>query len=181
MRLTHLRRIALAAVLAIAVALLGLAQPAAADTPDLTFTVDQPVAAPGSTVNLTMTLTNNQATDVAFVYQSIQPTWATSQRSDLKYSFTSCTSEGATCTGTGTTGLGVNYALPLAPGASRTVTLTFQIAPDSGCNGSISFYSYLYYEYNGHQSAKDGIHNTPVTQVDCPPAPQPGSSNADHS
>ncbi|MFF4229745.1 hypothetical protein [Streptomyces sp. NPDC001820] len=47
--------------------------------------------------------------------------------------------------------------------------------------GSISFYSYLYYEYNGHQSAKDGIHNTPVTQVDCPPAPEPGSANADQS
>lgn len=178
MRFTHLRQIAFAAILAFAVALLGLAaQPASADTPDVAFTVDQPAVTPGSTVNVTMTLTNNQATDIGFVYQSIQPTWATSQRGDLKYTFTSCTSEGASCTGTGTTGLGVRYTLPLAPGASRTVTLTFQIAADSGCNGTIAFYSYIYYEYNGHQSSKDGIYNTPATQVNCAPAPQPSSPN----
>lgn len=116
MRFTHLRQIAFAAILAFAVALLGLAaQPASADTPDVAFTVDQPAVTPGSTVNVTMTLTNNQATDIGFVYQSIQPTWATSQRGDLKYTFTSCTSEGASCTGTGTTGLEVRYTLPWPP------------------------------------------------------------------
>ncbi|MEU3299266.1 MULTISPECIES: hypothetical protein [unclassified Streptomyces] len=169
MRITHLRRFGLSAVLAFALACFGMAQPAGADTPDLSFTVDQPVATPGSTVSLTMTLTNNQATDVWFVYQSVQPTWMTTQRKDLKYSFVSCTAQGAACTGTGTTGLGVNYEIPLAPGTSRTVTLTYQIAADSGCNGTIAFYSYLYYEYNNGQSTKDGIHNTPETRVACAP------------
>ncbi|MER6996801.1 hypothetical protein [Streptomyces sp. NPDC000410] len=172
MRITHLRRFGLSAILASALVCFGMTQPAAAETPDLSFTVDQATSAPGSTVSLTMTLTNNQATDVWFVYQSVQPTWPTTQRKDLKYSFVSCTSEGASCTGTGTTGLGVNYEIPLAPGASRTVTLTYQIAADSGCNGNIGFYSYLYYEYNNGQNVKDGIYNTPETRVTCPaPAP----------
>ncbi|MEU8888463.1 hypothetical protein [Streptomyces sp. NPDC048442] len=167
MRITDLRRFGLATVLALALALLGLGQPAGADTPDLTFSSDQASVTPGSTVNLTMTLTNNQATDIWFVYQSVQPTWPTTQRTDLKYAFTSCTSEGVSCTGTGTGSLGVNYAIPLAPGASRTVTLAVQIAADSGCNGTIGFYSYLYYEYNNGQTVKDGIFNTPGTTIAC--------------
>ncbi|MGC5342326.1 hypothetical protein ACPXCE_08645 [Streptomyces sp. DT24] len=175
MRITHLRRFGLTAIIALALAMLGMAQPASADdTPDLSFAVAQTTATPGSSVDITMTLTNNQTTDIWFVYQSLQPTWLTAQRTDVKYSFTSCTSEGVTCTGTGTTSLGVNYAIPLAPGASRTVTLTYQIAADSGCNADIAFYSYLYYEYNYGQSVKDGTFNAPSTRVTCvtPPAPE---------
>ncbi|MFE0088057.1 hypothetical protein [Streptomyces sp. NPDC058991] len=170
MRITHLTRLGPSAALATALVCLGAAQPAAADTPDLAFTVDQPVTTPGSTVSLTMTLTNNQSTDIWFVYQSVQPTWATTQRKDLKYSFVSCTAQGAACSGTGSTALGVNYEIPLAPGTSRTVNLTYQVAADSGCNGTIGFYSYLYYEYENGQRTKDGIHNTPETRVACAPA-----------
>ncbi|MEE1757502.1 hypothetical protein [Streptomyces sp. SP18CS02] len=171
MRITHLVRLALSSVLALTAVLLGLSQPAAADAPDLTFTVDQPTALPGSTVNMTMTLTNNQATDIWFVYQSVQPTWPTTQRKDLKYAFTACTADGVSCTGAGTTSLGVNYAIPLPPGATRTVALTLQIAADSGCNGNIGFYSYLYYEYNNGQATKDGVFTTPETRVTCAPQP----------
>ncbi|MEU0664267.1 hypothetical protein ABZ508_14555 [Streptomyces lavendulocolor] len=172
MRLTHLRNVTLTALLALAVVLgtsgsATAAEPAAAD---LTFTAGQQTVTPGSSVDLTMTFTNNQETDIWFVYQSVQPTWTTTQRKDLKYAFTACTSEGVTCSGTGTTSLGVGYAVPLAPGATRTVTLTVQVAADSGCNGNIGFYSYLYYEYNGGQATKDGLFTTPETRVACAPA-----------
>ncbi|MGW6745601.1 hypothetical protein ACWGDX_33510 [Streptomyces sp. NPDC055025] len=172
MRITHLRRFGLSVLVALTVALFGLAQPAAADTPDLAFSVDQPTTVPGSTVNITMTLTNNQATDIWFVYQSVQPTWTTSQRTDLRYAFTSCTADGVACTGTGTTALGVTYEIPLPPGATRTVTLAYEIAANSGCNADIAFYSYLYYEYNYGQNVKDGTYTTPTTRVNCatPPA-----------
>ncbi|PRH78286.1 hypothetical protein C6N75_15715 [Streptomyces solincola] len=176
MRITHLRRATLTALPALAALLIGIAQPAAAAGPaaagpDLTFSVDQPTATPGSTVNLTMTFTNNQATDVWFVYQSVQPTWPTTQRPDLKYAFSSCTAQGVTCSGTGGTSLGVNYAVPVPPGAQRTVDLAVTVAPDSGCNGTIGFYSYLYYEYDNGQSVKDGVFTTPETRVVCAPAP----------
>ncbi|GFH34619.1 hypothetical protein [Streptomyces pacificus] len=179
MRITHLTRLlrpaALATALATALLCFGPAQPAAADAPDLAFTVDQPVTTPGSAVSLTMTLTNNQSTDIWFVYQSVQPTWATTQRKDLVYSFVSCTAEGAACSGIGSTALGVDYEIPLAPGTSRTVTLTYQVAADSGCNGTIGFYSYLYYEYDNGQSTKDGIHAMPETRVACAPTEPAGS------
>ncbi|MFB7269997.1 hypothetical protein [Streptomyces sp. NPDC056244] len=178
MPITKLRRLGLALALALATALFGLAQPAAADTPDLAFSVDQPVTVPGSTVNITMTLTNNQTTDIWFVYQSVQPTWATTQRRDLKYTFTSCTADGVACTGTGTTTLGVNYEIPLPPGATRTVTLSYDIAADSGCNADIAFYSYLYYEYNYGQNVKDGTYNTPTTRLNCAPPPAPAAARA---
>ncbi|MFE3323632.1 hypothetical protein [Streptomyces sp. NPDC059176] len=181
MRITHLRRFGLSAILAVVLACFSTAQPAGAETPDLSFTIDQPVSAPGSTVSLTMTLTNNQATDIWFIYQSVQPTWTTTQRKDLKYSFASCTGEGASCSGTGTTSLGVNYEIPIAPGTSRTVTLTYQIASDSGCNGNIGFYSYFYYEYDSGQNHKDGIVNTPETRVACAPSPPGTAAGAIHS
>ncbi|RST18992.1 hypothetical protein E2C00_03555 [Streptomyces sp. WAC05374] len=177
MRFTHLTRLSLTALLALAAVLLGPAGPATAAGPaagpaaaDLSFTVDQQTVTPGSTVALTMTFTNNQETDIWFVYQSVQPTWLTTQRKDLAYAFTSCTGDGVTCTGTGTTSLGVSYAVPLPPGATRTVTLTLRIAENSGCNGNIGFYSYLYYEYNGGQATKDGMFTTPETRVACAPA-----------
>ncbi|MGW2863803.1 hypothetical protein [Streptomyces sp. SDr-06] len=168
MRITHLRRFGLAAALASSLALFGVGQSASADTAaDVSISADQASTAPGGTVNLKMTFTNNQTTDVWFVYQSVQPTWATTQRPDLKYALASCSGEGVTCTGTGTTSIGVNYSVPVAPGTSRTVTVPVQIAADSGCNGNIAFYSYVYYEYNDSQSHKDGVFNSPTTRVNC--------------
>ncbi|MFI9629671.1 hypothetical protein [Streptomyces sp. NPDC052042] len=175
MRITQLRHFGLAAVIALALALFGTAQPASADAPDLTFSVAQPTVTPGSSVDITMTLTNNQETDIWFVFQSLQPTWLTSQRTDVKYSFTSCTSADVSCTGIGSTSLGFGYSIPLAPGASRTVTLTYQIAADSGCNADIAFYSYLYYEYNYGQNVKDGTYDVPAARVTCPTPPASGA------
>lgn len=173
MRITHLRRFGLAAALASSLALFGVSQSASADVPaDVSFSADQTAASPGGTVNLKMTFTNNQTTDVWFVYQSVQPTWQTTQRTDLKYALASCSGTGVTCTGAGTTTLGVNYSVPVAPGTSRTVTIPVQIAAASGCNGDIAFYSYVYYEYNNSQSHKDGVFNSPTMHVNCAtPAP----------
>ncbi|OSC49202.1 hypothetical protein B5181_41145, partial [Streptomyces sp. 4F] len=57
---------------------------------ELTFTTDAATTQPGGTVNLSMTVKNNKTYDIWFVYQTIDPTWLTTQRPDLKYAFTGC-------------------------------------------------------------------------------------------
>ncbi|MEK8172472.1 hypothetical protein NKH77_34280 [Streptomyces sp. M19] len=45
-----------------------------------------------------MTFTNNETSNVQYVYQSFQPTWATSTAYGLTYEFTDCVAgAGATC------------------------------------------------------------------------------------
>lgn len=93
MRSPFTRRFGLTAVLALALAVFGLAPSAAAAEPapaGLTFTSDAATTTPGGTVNLSMTLTNNKTYDLWFVYQTLDPTWLTTQRPDLKYAFTGC-------------------------------------------------------------------------------------------
>jgi hypothetical protein len=105
------------------------------------------------------------------VYQTIEPTWLTTQRPDLKYAFTGCslaTAAGATpCSGTGPANLGTNYGATIPPGQSRTVTLTLQVAADSGCNGNIGFYSYYYAEFSDSTNTSGGPVYTPQTRVLC--------------
>ncbi len=174
MRSTRTRHFALAAIIALALALFGLAPSASAADPapaELTFATDTATTQPGGTVNLSMTLTNHHTYDVWFVYQTIDPTWLTTQRPDLKYSFTGCTLAGATgavpCAGTGPADLGGNYGATVPPGQSRTVTLTLQVAADSGCNGNIGFYSYYYAEFSDSTSVSGGPVYTPETRVLC--------------
>ncbi|MFJ4782462.1 hypothetical protein [Streptomyces sp. NPDC088794] len=174
MRSTLPRRLGLTAVLALALAVFGLtpsASAAPAAQADVTFATDSATTTPGGTVNLSMTLTNNHTYDVWFVYQTIDPTWLTTQRPDLKYSFTGCTLATATgstpCSGTGPANLGTNYGATIPPGQSRTVTLTLQIAADSGCNGNIGFYSYYYIEFSDSTNISGGPAYTPETRVLC--------------
>ncbi|MEU9783676.1 hypothetical protein AB0H92_22385 [Streptomyces phaeochromogenes] len=174
MRSTQMRRIGLAGVLALVLALFGLAPSASAaeaGPTDLTFTTDSATTTPGGTVNLSMTLTNNNTYDVWFIHQTIEPTWLTTQRPDLKYSFTGCslaTAAGSVpCSGTGPANLGTNYGATIPPGQSRTVTLTLQVAADSGCNGNIGFYSYFYAEFSDSTSTSGGPVYTPETRVLC--------------
>ncbi|GAA3290595.1 hypothetical protein GCM10020295_05390 [Streptomyces cinereospinus] len=151
----------------------GLAPSASAAPADaeLTFTTDAATTTPGGTVNVSMTLTNNKTYDIWFVYQTIDPTWLTTQRPDLKYSFTGCTltapSGSSACSGTGPANLGANYGATVPPGQSRTVTLTLQVAADSGCNGNIGFYSYFYVEFSDSTSVSGGPVYTPETRVLC--------------
>lgn len=170
MRPTTRRRLGLSSVLALAIGLPGLAaQPAsAAETAaPMTISVDKASATPGSTVTITMTFTNDQQTNTQFVYQSIQPTWNTTQDPGLKYAFKSCTGEAVQCDVNATSGT-VRYNVPVIPGATRTVKLTYDIAADSACGPSrrIDFYSYVYYEFQGGQAKKDGVYNT-GTDVAC--------------
>ncbi|MBN0046787.1 hypothetical protein JS756_22280 [Streptomyces actuosus] len=174
MRSPLMSRLGLTAALALVLALFGLAPSASAADPapaDLSFTTSAATTTPGGTVNLSMTLTNNKTYDLWFVYQTIDPTWLTTQRPDLKYSFTGCslaTASGSTpCSGTGPTDLGPNYSAPVPPGQSRTVTLTLQVAADSGCNGNIGFYSYFYAEFSDGTNSSGGPVYTPETRVLC--------------
>lgn len=169
-----MRRLGLSAVLALVLAVFGLAPSASAADPnpaELKFTTTAATTTPGGTVNLTMTLTNNKTYDLWFVYQTIDPTWLTTQRPDLKYTITDCTlataDGGTSCSGTGPSNLGTNYNAPIPPGQSRTVTLTLKIAADSGCNGNIGFYSYFYAEFSDSTNYSGGPVYTPETRVLC--------------
>ncbi|WP_369386976.1 hypothetical protein AB5J72_04655 [Streptomyces sp. CG1] len=174
MRSPLMRRLGLTAGLAFVLAVFGFAPGAGAAVPApaaLAFAADSATATPGGAVKLSMTITNNKTYDVWFVYQTIEPTWLTTQRPDLKYSFTGCslaTAAGATpCSGTGPSNLGGNYGATIPPGQSRTVTLTLQIAADSGCNGNIGFYSYYYAEFSDSTNTSGGPVYTPETRVLC--------------
>ncbi|MFE3073040.1 hypothetical protein [Streptomyces sp. NPDC059247] len=174
MRSLLTRRLGLTVVLALCMGLFGLAPAANAADPapaQLTFSTSAATTTPGGTVNLSMTLTNNKNYDIWFVYQTIDPTWLTTQRPDLKYAFTGCTLAGpsgsSSCSGTGPANLGANYGATIPPGQSRTVTLTLQVAPDSGCNGNIGFYSYFYAEFSDTTSVNGGPVYTPETRVLC--------------
>ncbi|WP_328868973.1 hypothetical protein OHT76_02125 [Streptomyces sp. NBC_00287] len=174
MRSPLMRHLGLTTALGLLLAVFGLAPSAGAAEPapaTLTFSSDSATTTPGGTVNLSMTLTNNAGYDIWFVHQTIDPTWLTTQRPDLKYSFTSCaltTATGATpCSGTGPADLGANYGTTVPPGQSRTVTLTLEVAADSGCNGNIGFYSYFYAEFSDLTSISGGPAYTPETRVLC--------------
>ncbi|MER7622282.1 hypothetical protein [Streptomyces sp. NPDC126503] len=174
MRSLLTRRLGLTAVLALCLTLFGLAPSASAATPapaQLTFSTSAPTTTPGGSVELSMTLTNNKTYDIWFVYQTIDPTWLTNQRPDLKYAFTGCTLTGpsgsSSCSGTGPADLGANYGATIPPGQSRTVTLTLQVAADSGCNGNIGFYSYFYAEFSDTSNVSGGPVYTPETRVLC--------------
>ncbi|MEU1279248.1 hypothetical protein [Streptomyces sp. NPDC005805] len=174
MRRTPLRRFGLASVLALLLAVLGLAPTAHAAPPgpaELTFSTGAATTVPGGTVDVTMTLTNHHTHDVWFVHQTIDPTWLTTQRPDLTYAFTGCTRATAAgdvdCAGTGPANLGANYGTTVPPGQSRTVTLRLQVAPDSGCNGNIGFYSYFYAEFSDGTATSGGPLHTPEIRVLC--------------
>ncbi|MFJ4834431.1 hypothetical protein ACIP79_31660 [Streptomyces sp. NPDC088747] len=166
-----MRRLGLATLLGFLLAVFGLTPSASAADADLTFATDSATTTPGGTVQLSMTLTNNKTHDILFVYQTIDPTWLTTQRPDLKYSFTGCsltTDTGSVpCAGTGPANLGPNYGSTIPPGQSRTVTLTLQVAADSGCNGNIGFYSYYYAEFSDTTNNSGGPVYTPETRVLC--------------
>ncbi|MFI5684170.1 hypothetical protein [Streptomyces sp. NPDC051636] len=174
MRSPLMRRLGPTTVLAFLLAVFGLTPNASAADPapaDLTFTSDSATTTPGGTVNLSMTITNHRTYDIWFVYQTIDPTWLTTQRPDLKYGFTGCslaTAAGSTpCSGTGPANLGTDYGSTIPPGQSRTVTLTLQVAADSGCNGNIGFYSYYYAEFSDSTNTSGGPVHTPETRVLC--------------
>ncbi|MEV6977016.1 hypothetical protein [Kitasatospora sp. NPDC093806] len=168
MRTSFLSRIGLPAILALLLGLLLTATPANAATPLLSVSSDKATATPGSAVTLTLTLTNPHDTPVQFVYESIQPTYGTTLNTGLKYGFSSCGGNVSSCDTGATNGL-VHHSVPVAAGATTTVTLTYTIATDSACgNGArIDFYTYLYYEYAAGTATDSGIFDVPGNEVTC--------------
>ncbi|MGW2546366.1 hypothetical protein ACWC5I_37230 [Kitasatospora sp. NPDC001574] len=168
MRTSFLSRLGLPAILALLIGLILSAAPAHADTPLLSVSSDKATATPGSSVTLTLTLTNPHDTPVQFLYESIQPTYGTTQATGLKYAFASCGGNVSSCDTGATSGL-VHHSVPVAAGATTTVTLTYDIAADSACgNGArIDFYTYLYYEYASGAASDSGIFNVPGNEVTC--------------
>ncbi|MBP0449430.1 MULTISPECIES: hypothetical protein [unclassified Kitasatospora] len=168
MRRTHVSRFGITAILALVIGLLLSAAPAQADTPLLAVSSDKATATPGSSVTLTLTLTNPHDTPVQFVYQSIQPTYGTTQNTGLKYAFSSCGGNVSGCDTGATSGV-VHHTVPVAAGATTTVTLTYDIAADSACGSGarIDFYTYIYDEYAAGAATDSGILDVPGNEVTC--------------
>ncbi|MFE6749869.1 hypothetical protein ACFVGM_28750 [Kitasatospora purpeofusca] len=187
MRLTFLKR-AVRAVLPLLLAgpLLAAvpahaapAHRAAARTASLPIPVtsvsDRATTPPGGSFTTTVTLTNPHDTPIRFVFQTVQQTYATTldvEYAGLKYTATACNGVPypTVCGNPQAGGRGALFALPLAPGASTSYTLTYTIAPDSACGEAlnVSFYSYVYYEYQGGAAVNDGLTGVAGTQVRCP-------------
>ncbi len=168
MSTSFLSRTGLPAILALLVGLLLSVTPAHADTPLLSVSVDKATATPGSDVTLTLTLTNPHDTPAQFVYESVQPTYGTTLNTGLKYAFSSCGGNVTTCDTGATSGL-VHHSVPVAAGATTTVTLTYTIGSDSVCGDGarIDFYTYLYYEYASGSASDSGIFSLPGNEVVC--------------
>lgn len=146
--------------------LAGPVAPASADPNPLTSSVDMYFAHPGETVTLTVTFTNHQAVPVTFSYLSVNPIYAT-WSSELEFAMTSCTGDVSSCWFGQPEPIAafMNPTSPLAPGASRTVTITYDIAPDSPCGQYIGFFFYIYRESSAGNFAD--VPDGPDTMVLC--------------
>jgi hypothetical protein len=156
------RRILFVMLMAVAPVLGVLsAEPARADSL-ITSSFDTEFAHPGDTVNLTVTFTNPETVDVTFAYLGVSQTWR-SQIDGTKYSVTGCTGEISWCDINA-----LHFTAPIAPGATRTATLTYQIAPDSACAEYVHFEFFLYNYRESTAGAFGGIANyTPSVIVLC--------------
>ncbi|MFJ4091345.1 hypothetical protein ACIPYS_07145 [Kitasatospora sp. NPDC089913] len=135
---------------------------------------DRATTPPGGSFTLTVTLTNPYDTPISFVYQTIQQNYDTSldvAYSGLKYAETGCNGVPTTtyCGNSQAGASGAMFALPLAPGASTSYSITYTIAPDSTCGSglNVDFYSYVYYEYQGGAAVNDGVIGFKGTDVLC--------------
>ncbi|MFE2916283.1 hypothetical protein [Kitasatospora indigofera] len=169
---TKLRGLRLTAFFFLLIGLVALSQPARAASSTVpsyfAMSADRTSAHPGESVTVTMTFTNNQTTDVQFVFQSFQQTYETmtAVSAGLTYSWTGCTDDqGNACT----PGVAPGFTALIHPGEARTATLTYRIGADSNCGGPIKlgFYSYVYYEWAGGAGTEDGLSYTGDTFVNC--------------
>jgi hypothetical protein len=166
---TRTRRRLFVLVAAVAAGLLGFTASAFADTnPDISVTVSADSVTVGQTVTVTVQFTNTQATDVNFIYQSLSADWTTSNETGIDYAFQSCSGDDSWC---GASGQSVAWydSPPIAPNASQTVTLTYEVLPDSACGSdTISFNFYDYDEYNSDTNNEGALFGTsPATTVNC--------------
>lgn len=132
------------------------AEPATADSV-ITSSFDTETAHPGDTVALTVTFTNPESVDVTFAYLGWIESWP-SIYSGLKFTDTGCTGEITSCN---------HYTVPIAPGASRSVTRTFAIAADSPCGETMPLAFNLYSYRESTAGAFDLIVSSPSVIVLC--------------
>lgn len=167
-RKTRLRR-RLFVLIAAALTLLGLtATPAFADaTPEINLTMGATSVAVGQTFTVTVQFTNAQATDINFIYQSLSPDWTTSQETGLSYAAQSCSGADSWCDLAGQT---VEWydSPPIAPAASQSVTLTYEVLPGSACGANtVTFDFYDYDEYNSDANNESALFATAPINVTC--------------
>ena len=153
--------------LLVAVGLPAFAPSAFADTPVVNSTIDNPAPAPCDTVTMSITFTNTQATDVNFVYLSINTSYPTETVPGLQWTITSCTGDVSWCPGGA-----MHFTAPIPPGASRTAVVTYQVASTSACGEAdgIGFFFYYYDEFtdaSGNFASTDGEAGSPVAYVTC--------------
>jgi hypothetical protein len=150
----------------------GVAGPAGAEyspVNPLTSSVDKAVAHPGETVTLTLTFTNPETVPVTFGYLSASPTFGT-WYSGMQYGITSCTGQVSSCWLSNPSppmGAYMNPSTSIAPGDSRTVTITYDVAAGTPCGGGryIAFYFYTYRESSAGNF--DRVVDGPGTTIDC--------------
>ncbi|MEK2491889.1 hypothetical protein WN990_20255 [Kitasatospora purpeofusca] len=176
-----MRRVRLVVALTLFLTLLGFGRQAfaAADPPPANFAiaVDRSTVVPGETAAVSVTFTNRQATPVNFLFATviaagISPVGATG----LPTEFSGCV--GASwCDTWYTAHLRYNLtapAVPIAPGDSRTVTLSFRYAPGVDCTlgaGVRFFMYYVYYEHGqGTYQGSEDPNPAAAVRLVCPPA-----------
>lgn len=131
----------------------GLAPPAQADpAPTIAATMSTVWPHPGETMTVTVTFTNPETVPVTFAYASINPIYR-SWVNGRQYALTGCTGEMASCwfSNPSPPMAAMMHPVyptgaPLAPGASRTQTITLQVEPTAPCGAEIGFFLYSYRE-----------------------------------
>lgn len=167
-RKTRLRR-RLLVLIAAALTILGLTTtPAFADaTPEVSLSMGATSVAVGQTFTVTVQFTNAQTTDINFIYQSLSPDWTTSQETGLSYAAQSCAGSDSWCDLAGQT---VEWydSPPIAPAASQSVTLTYEVLPGSACGANtITLDFYDYDEYNSDTNNESALFATAPVNVTC--------------
>ncbi|WP_159400669.1 hypothetical protein [Streptomyces sp. XY431] len=176
-----MRRVRLVVALTLFLTLLGFGRQAfaAADPPPPSFaiTVDRSTVVPGEAAAVSVTFTNREATPVSFLFATVTasdtgPVGSTGLARD----FSGCV--GASwCDTWQTSYLRYNLtapAVPVAPGDSRTVTLSFRYAPGVDCTlgAGVRFFVYYFYYEHGQGSYQGAEDSSPAaaTRLVCPPA-----------
>ncbi len=178
------KRVGVVAVLALFVSLLGFGPQASATTatlpPHFALSVDHATVTPGQVATLTVTFTNRQTSDVQFLYVwlpmvEVGPQPAAGTRAE----FVGCAGDVSLCDYQGSRVL-LNLTspqVPINPGTSRTITLSFRYPATSDCtvHPVVDFAPhYFHYEYALGTQSYDGaeVPDPPVTStLVCPPAP----------
>ncbi|MFJ4095177.1 hypothetical protein ACIPYS_26610 [Kitasatospora sp. NPDC089913] len=177
-----MRRVRLVAALTLFLTLMGFGRQAFAvadpPAPRFTMSVDRTTVAPGQAANVTVTFTNRESGPVNFLYATVTPDFFVPAGSGVApYAFTGCTA--ASWCGPNQFGFSYNLTAPqapVAPGESRTVTVSFRFAPDADCAWvtKVGFYlSYVYYEYDQgiHDSLPPIAGTSSLVTLVCPAVP----------